>query len=1046
MTLAKLTANVNTLDGSLALYHGFPAVISETTLDEFEAKVRAELNSRQPRPRVGFAYTRKSLENLYIAKKLTDRGVFVFPAKADGMPLIKAWNFHDEMDRDDLETAYRHAWNNAEKSRKASGKASREIEMPAHIGSSRSFKQLVTWFDEKANIIDGRTSSAPLLAFNVPLGINNLVVVDCDRHGVNVDGVENFIASLAEFGFPTDDEALKRYPVVRSSGGGLHMYCRKPEEFAIDDNSFHAFRPAIDIKCGSAYVKGPMQWFEKEGQPRLSLRTSTIGLMHPEGIGTDALPVLPVPIAEELIRTFASRNAGNASAPRVGGVRLGSSAGAYTGPVDWDHPEGVLVRFTSADKRRAKHVHDATGDDGTARDRNRWWLAREMVRAGYGFSEYVRAAREWGEAAVDASRPRDAIERRLREVWGECLGSFEDGNAFEAVDEDDDDAAPVADPFDGFDLDDAFALDAPATALQADALDGYDLDDAFAMPEPEVAPQADDDGPAPVTLEDLKLKGAEVIRGDITREAFAVIRDGAPDNVKSAFFDHLFGDREAKDASGEKSTVPGVTTELDYADALVQIGVTDGWFVDHDSATNPVVWRRESNGLFKRGAFKIFRAHVDDWVKRHLMDGRGTEAIKALGKQRKAGDVVARLSQQALWFASPDRFDAKPYLLGTPGGVVDLRTGEIRYGTDDDAVSMRTAFTPSTAEECPKWHRFIDDFTAGDKALALYLQRTLGGALLGTVGETLPIITGPGGNGKSLLVETINTVVGQYGTNLNKKAIEDNGYEGHDTEIAQLNRKRFVYVDELPPRGRLNEARLKMITGSSVLNGRLMRQDSAEFRNTSRLVIATNHLPMIKREDAWERRIRVIPAPFSGKTKADATLREALWSTEGPGIMRWLVNGARMQFEHEGKPRIGRKNGSGLSWYDLEAAAGTLPEAVRKATADYWTDLDHVARFIAICPKVGSNTASASLLDLFDAFATFAADMGGVRQRGLVTLNRVTYSQQTFAEELRRLGLAIERTMRTRKAVLGIGLPDLDDGSFENCTCESDDAALQLAA
>lgn len=45
--------------------------------------------------------------------------------------------------------------------------------------------------------------------------------------------------------------------------------------------------------------------------------------------------------------------------------------------------------------------------------------------------------------------------------------------------------------------------------------------------------------------------------------------------------------------------------------------------------------------------------------------------------------------------AEVDDFDATPELLGTPGGVVDLKTGEIRPATVGDMVTHKTAAAPA---------------------------------------------------------------------------------------------------------------------------------------------------------------------------------------------------------------------------------------------------------------------------------------------------------------------------------------------------------------
>ena len=49
-------------------------------------------------------------------------------------------------------------------------------------------------------------------------------------------------------------------------------------------------------------------------------------------------------------------------------------------------------------------------------------------------------------------------------------------------------------------------------------------------------------------------------------------------------------------------------------------------------------------------------------------------------------------------------------LLGTPGGVVDLRTGVLRNGRREDMITRTTAVAPSDAPDCPLWLQFLHEF------------------------------------------------------------------------------------------------------------------------------------------------------------------------------------------------------------------------------------------------------------------------------------------------------------------------------------------------
>src|SRR5262249_43339959 len=101
--------------------------------------------------------------------------------------------------------------------------------------------------------------------------------------------------------------------------------------------------------------------------------------------------------------------------------------------------------------------------------------------------------------------------------------------------------------------------------------------------------------------------------------------------------------------------------------------------------------------------------------------------------------------------ATPEQWDAKPFLLNTPGGTVDLRTGNLRPCEPADYLTQVTACAPA-AMDCVLWHAFLDRITDKNKELKDYLQLVFGYALSGsTIEHALFFLYGTGANGKSVL-------------------------------------------------------------------------------------------------------------------------------------------------------------------------------------------------------------------------------------------------------------------------------------------------------
>ncbi|WP_247417814.1 hypothetical protein, partial [Ralstonia pseudosolanacearum] len=97
--------------------------------------------------------------------------------------------------------------------------------------------------------------------------------------------------------------------------------------------------------------------------------------------------------------------------------------------------------------------------------------------------------------------------------------------------------------------------------------------------------------------------------------------------------------------------------------------------------------------------------------------------------------------------ATTSEWDADPWLLNTPGGVVDLRTGRQRPHDRADRMTKITTATPGG--DCPTWRQFLAEVTGGDAELQAYLQRMAGYALTGSTQEhALFFLYGTGANGK----------------------------------------------------------------------------------------------------------------------------------------------------------------------------------------------------------------------------------------------------------------------------------------------------------
>ena len=208
-----------------------------------------------------------------------------------------------------------------------------------------------------------------------------------------------------------------------------------------------------------------------------------------------------------------------------------------------------------------------------------------------------------------------------------------------------------------------------------------------------------------------------------------------------------------------------------------------------------------------------------------------------------------------------EAWDKYPFLLGTPGGTVDLRTGLRRNADPADGITKLTSVAPAASADCPLWLRFLDESTGGDAELIRFLQQWCGYSLTGDTREhALIFIYGGGGNGKSVFLNTASYILKDYATMAAMDTFTASRGDKHPTDLAMLRGARLVTASETEEGKAWAEARIKSLTGGDAISARFMRQDFFEFKPAFKLCIIGNHKPVLQNvDDAARRRFNIIP-------------------------------------------------------------------------------------------------------------------------------------------------------------------------------------------
>ena len=312
-------------------------------------------------------------------------------------------------------------------------------------------------------------------------------------------------------------------------------------------------------------------------------------------------------------------------------------------------------------------------------------------------------------------------------------------------------------------------------------------------------------------------------------------------------------------------------------------------------------------------------------------------AIRALTKENKyyssqrMRSVITALEGCQGLRVPVSAWDSDKAILNTPAGIVDLRTGKLRRLEENDFVTKVAGVSPAKGDT-PLFDQFLrETFPAehwGNEQEAV-IDYVLGVLSLAVTGEQLVqqffFLWGAGANGKSVLLDIMRDLLGDYGITLKTSALMSGNQSGKDYEIARLDGVRMAVASELGRTDRWDEPLVKSLTGDSTIPIRHIYNAPKEAVNQATLIIAGNHKPRFNGTDGGMVR-RMVMLPFKAvvpKGQRDINLRSKIVEAEGGAILDKLIQ------------RLVRLRSEGLN----------QPEVIQAATDDYVMQNDDLQAF-----------------------------------------------------------------------------------------------------
>lgn len=330
----------------------------------------------------------------------------------------------------------------------------------------------------------------------------------------------------------------------------------------------------------------------------------------------------------------------------------------------------------------------------------------------------------------------------------------------------------------------------------------------------------------------------------------------------------------------------------------------------------------------------------EKWAKDSAMSGRMSSMVR-LAEARSPG---------------PLEWDPDPFLLGTPAGTLDLRTGKVKPPKREEWITKQTGVNPASVPKsaynpdksvdwsklCSRWIDHLNQTMRYDVEMVEYLQVLCGYMLTGDTSEhKLFVMHGATGrNGKSTFLNVVKGIMGDYADGARHQLITAKEQDPQiPNEIAATAGKRALLISEAPDHARLDAARVKSLTGGDMQRGRFLNKEYFDFKPQAKVLFIVNVLFGIPNDDpALLARLHLIPflAHFPDGEGQIKSYDRLILEEEGPAVLSWALEGAKKWAE-------------GTSIYQKGKPGLWTPKVVADELAKYRKDQDTLGEFIGNC-------------------------------------------------------------------------------------------------
>ncbi len=396
--------------------------------------------------------------------------------------------------------------------------------------------------------------------------------------------------------------------------------------------------------------------------------------------------------------------------------------------------------------------------------------------------------------------------------------------------------------------------------------------------------------------------------------------------------------------------IKGAGDEIRYSDHLGWLSWTGKRWEAGDNAVSEI---------YKNTVIPAVYQEISEAAE--IFNAKGVETLAKWAKRSESMSIMRETLAMAatssnLQVKSGD-FDSNPMAFNCLNGTVDLETGELKPHKKSDFLTKLAPVKYDAQAACPRWEQFLEELFPQQPDLINWLQRAVGYCLTGSVAEqSMFFLTGAGRNGKSVFMNTIMALLGEYAceTPTETLMMKQGAQSGIANDLARLPSMRLVSANETEQGQRLAEAKIKAMTGGDTITARFLHKEFFDFKPVFKLWLRSNHKPVIRGTDEgiW-RRVKLIPFNQNFEGREDKDLQNKLLD-ELDGIFKWALVGC-------------------LAWqkYGLE-----MPDAVSAATQQYRSSQDVIGLFLEECVKPSIAGLDLQCKTVYEEYCSWCEEAG----------------------------------------------------------------------